>query len=261
MMVYLRLFRYLRGYLRPLFLGFVCMCLYTALNGISLFTIVPFFDRVLMGRDFVLTTSIPVIPPEMVARFEAWINSFDRMLLLRGLLVFVFVSIVLKEAANYFQRVYFEQVGQGIIRDVRNDLFRHIQSLSLEFFGKNRTGELISRITNDVGMLLYAVSGRFATNILQVFQVLLYVFIVIVFGWKLALTAVVMFSVIMLPISMIGRKVRGLSRRVQQKMGEISSIVKESCHGIRVVKAFCLEETECRKSTSRPRNTCGATSR
>lgn len=247
MNTYFRLFKYLKHYMGHVLGGFFCMIVYTVFNGASLFSVVPFLDRVLLGKDFEIKTTIPIIPASVINDFETWVNTIDRVVFMRWLLLFVFVAIVIKEIAHYFQRVFFETAGQAVIRDVRNDLFAHIQTLSLDFFGHNKTGVLISRLTNDVGMLFYAISGRLATNILQFSQVFLYLFIIVVFGWKLALWGVVLFSVIVLPVSMLGRKIRKLSRRVQHKIGEISSIIKESCYGIRIIKAFNMETSECEK--------------
>ncbi len=247
MKMYRVLFVHMRRYGGLIMGGLACMVLYTAFNGVSLLTVIPFFDRVILGNPFVLKTSIPVVPQAWVQGLLDRVNAFDRMQLMRALLAFVFVAVCIKEAAQYGQRVLFEMVGQRVIRDIRNEMFAHIQTLSLDFFGRSRTGELISRLTNDVGLLFYAVSGRFATNVLDISQIVLYAFLVVLFGWKLALMSALLFAGIMVPVTMIGRKVRKLSRQAQKKIGDISSIVKEALHGIRIVKAFTLEEAQMRR--------------
>jgi subfamily B ATP-binding cassette protein MsbA len=140
-----------------------------------------------------------------------------------------------------------EYVGQGVVKDIRNHLYGHIQGLSLDYFDKKRTGELVSRINYDVSLILESVSGRFAKSLMDCIQLPFYAIIAVCIQWQLALITILVLPLLIAPIGIVGRKVRKLTKRAQEKVADISAIIFETISGIRVVKAFCMERYEGRK--------------
>jgi subfamily B ATP-binding cassette protein MsbA len=134
--------------------------------------------------------------------------------------------------------------GLRAVMDLRIRLFEHLQSLSLDFFSGARTGELISRVTNDVGLVQHALAGVIEDLLKQPFT-LVFVFGALLYtDWKLTLSAAVLFPVCVLPILIYGRKIRKASRAAQQHQASLVSVLHEALVGMRVVKAFGMEQRE-----------------
>ncbi len=137
-----------------------------------------------------------------------------------------------------------EWVGNRVIMDLRNKLFSHIHALPMQFFGKSRSGDLISRITSDTGMMTQLVSNVVGDIIREPFTLIGCIAAMIYKDWRLSVIALVVFPVCILPIALLGRKVRKASKKGQEGTGDMLSVVQESIGGALVVKAFQMEEDE-----------------
>ena len=146
-----------------------------------------------------------------------------------------------------FYYIYFfllEQVGQGVIKDLRIKIFEHIHAQPLSFFNSMPTGTLISRVISDVNFMQGAVSNALVSILRDFFQIVILLGVIFYMNWKLAL-----FSFIILPISLtsviyFGRIFRKLSTKSQEEMAKVSNILHETITGNRIVKAFVMEEYE-----------------
>ena len=134
-------------------------------------------------------------------------------------------------------------VSSHTLMNMRRDLFNHIQGLPLEFFDKRKTGEIMSRFTNDINRVSDLVSSNFPTLISSIIQAVMTITIMIVFSWKLTLTIsvaiVLMFSVVIF----ITSKCSPLFKAQQKAIGEVNGYSEEYIKGIKVVKLFCYEDT------------------
>ena len=157
---------------------------------------------------------------------------------------FILIVFFTKGFFDYYKEVLMERVGQGVVKDIRNSIYQHIQDLSLNFVGKKRSGELVSRITNDVRWVQDGIARGLANTLNSFFELLLYLTILIVIAWKLSVVCFLVFAVLMVPIIKIGKKLRKLSSQGQGKMADITSLLFETISGIRVVKAFGMEKYE-----------------
>ncbi len=133
-------------------------------------------------------------------------------------------------------------VSSNTLMNMRRDLFNHIQGLPLEFFDKRKTGEIMSRFTNDINRVSDLVSSNFPSLISSVIQAVMTITIMIVFSWKLTLTITVaiilMFSVVMVITAVCSP----LFKAQQKAIGEVNGYTEEYIKGIKVVKLFCHEE-------------------
>ena len=164
-----------------------------------------------------------------------------------GLLLFPLVIIavyLIKGIGSYGQEYFMNYVGENIIRNLRNQLYDRIQDLPLAFFQKERTGVLMSRITNDVNilkaMVSTAVTGtmRDASSIVGLAAVILYQ------NWRLAIIAFVVMPLAFLPVVELGRRVRRVSTGCQEAMADLNSFLHETFAGNKIVKAFGMENHE-----------------
>jgi ATP-binding cassette, subfamily B, multidrug efflux pump len=136
----------------------------------------------------------------------------------------------------------------GVSRDIeyamRNDLFRHLEILPMPFFQKNKTGELMSRVTNDLSnvRMLFGPGIMYTANtiVVAVFAVLLMLGI----NWRLTLLALLPLPFVSLSVRHFGKKIHDLTEQSQERLAEVSARVQESMAGVRVVKAFVQEKHE-----------------
>ena len=164
-------------------------------------------------------------------------------LLTRSALVLI-AAYFLKEVVYYWQRFLLAYVSQKAIRDLRNDLYYHLQNLSLSFYSKNKVGEIMSRVTNDVGVLQNAiVNGAIGIfyELVTLLGALIYLFII---DFKLTLFVLLALPLITYVLKFFNIKIRKASRKVQIKLADISHVLEETLSSIKVVKSFGREEYE-----------------
>lgn len=243
---YRQLFSFTRPHLKLLSGAVLCMIISTLFDGVSIGMIVPFSDKILNNSKIVAPTRLPLFAENIIAK----LNSMSQKELLYGTAVFLVVLFLLKGLFTFLQSSMMSDVGQRVMRDIRRRLYQKFQELDLAYFSSKRSGELISRITNDVMMVENAVSYAFTDLVYQSLQIVLFAFIILFVYWKIALVALIMIPFISIPIVLVGRKLRKLSKSTQEKMADINSLLYETISGVRIVRAFCAEEHEVKKFTS-----------
>jgi len=154
------------------------------------------------------------------------------------LLLLLAVGGALAELGVMYSSAY---LSQRALRRLRHDLFGHLQRLSLSFFENRRTGDVVSRVNSDTSLLDAVLSQAIAFAAEAPFAAGLMVVVMVVLSWRLALAALLVLPVILALTGTQGRRVRRLSRRAQDMLGRLASVVEETFTGIRVVKAFGLE--------------------
>lgn len=156
----------------------------------------------------------------------------------------VFATFAVKGLGAYGQSVIMTRVGQNVLCDLQNRLFRHLLTMDLAFFAAHRTGALISRLTTDIAAMRTAVStaltglGREALSIVFLVGVMFYQ------DWLLATVAFVAFPATIIPIAMLGRRLRAVTANTQAQTGALMTLIEQSLAGIRLVKAYRMEDYE-----------------
>ncbi|KPK15641.1 MAG: ABC transporter permease, partial [Nitrospira bacterium SG8_3] len=164
------------------------------------------------------------------------------------LLPFVVVMIYILEAVFLFGQTYLmNYVGQDLIKRLRDELYSHIQMLSLSFFHKHETGVLMARITNDVSIIKGMVSDAAAGVLKDSLSIIGLLCVIFYLDWKLAMIAVTVLPLAALLIVKFGKRMRKLSTRRQEAMADMSSLLHETFTGTRIVKAFGMEPYENRR--------------
>jgi subfamily B ATP-binding cassette protein MsbA len=234
--IYKRLLAYVRPYRMRLVMGFVFALLQGgATTGLILAMKIALGG--LSGEGFSLSPTTMMESPQG----SAGELSLDRLLFAVGLLVAV---TILQGLAVFAGKYLVEWVGNRVVADLRCRLFEHIHALPMQFFGKSRVGELISRLTADTGLLTQLVSNVLGDLIREPFSLIGCVVAMCILDWKLSLIALVFFPICIGPIALLGRRVRKASRGGQESLAEMLSVVQESLGGALVVKAFQMEEEE-----------------
>ena len=170
------------------------------------------------------------------------------LLLRKGLEGLVDVSlllllvIVVNSVCQFLSMYYLQWVGQRVVMDLREAIFAHLQRLSVSFYNSQRAGDMISRTVADTQLLQTTVSNVITDAIRQPLTLLMVLVFVVVIEWKLALFALVLVPTVVVPIVLIGRRLRRISREGQVRLAELTSVMKEALDGVAVVKAFGQEE-------------------
>ncbi len=164
--------------------------------------------------------------------------------LLDEALIGLFVVIVVMAAATFGRFYMVTWLGERVTADIRRAVFDHILALSPSFFELTRTGEVISRLTNDT-QILESVVGSSASFALRNFLLMIGAFIMLALtSAKLTLLVLVGVPVVFLPIVVAGRRVRKLSRASQDRIADVAAYVDETLHEIRTVQAYVHEATD-----------------
>ncbi len=215
--IIVRLSEVIGPYKRKLFIAMFAMVVVATFNALQAYIVKPLLDEIFFNQDAGLLHILPV-----------------------GLLL-----VFLLKGIFYFTYTYLLQwIGQSVIRDLRNAIYRHLNSLSLSFFHHNPTGELISRIMNDVSMLQGCISHAFIYLLRDFFTVLGLLVVIFYMDWKLALISFIFIPAAAVPIVVFGKKFRRISTDYQKEIGVSTNMLHETIAGARIVKAFCMERAE-----------------
>jgi len=166
-------------------------------------------------------------------------GNVSRSAQIAGITALVFL---LQKVAQYGQDLWMAKVALAIAYQVRTDVYRHLQSLSIDYFDTTRTGDLSYRLTEDidrVGEVVHKFFHQFLPSALQLLAVLGYV---IYLNWQLTTALIIIAPVIAIVISWFGEKVQARSRRSQNRIADLSAMLTEVFSGMRLVKAFAAED-------------------
>jgi len=220
------------------------MGIVTLFDVFRLSTIVPIVDRVFTNKQITVTNAKL---PAFVEHILAQLNSLSPLKVLHIMLIVVPIALIIRSVFDFLQSYIMSDVGQKVIRDVRNLIYDKLQSLSLDYFTHKRSGELISRITNDVRLIDNAVSYALTDLVYQSFEVISFSALIVIINWRMALGALVLLPLVAIPMVSVGRVLRKLSRKSQEKMADINSLLVETFAGVRIVRAFGAEAREVAK--------------
>ncbi|MBW1835303.1 MAG: ABC transporter permease, partial [Deltaproteobacteria bacterium] len=195
----------------------LCMLVMAAANSAIPFLIKPVVDDIFINKDIAMLKLIPFA------------------------VIIIYFSL---GSAMYGQEYLMNYVGQDIIRRLRNSLYGKIQDLPLSFFHKEKTGVLISRITNDVNIIKTMVSTAVTGSLRDCFTIIGLTTVIFYRDWKMALFAFIVLPVAFFPIVSLGRRVRKVTTGTQESMAELTSFLHETFAGNKIVKAFGMEEYE-----------------
>ncbi|MCK8827327.1 ABC transporter ATP-binding protein/permease [Natroniella acetigena] len=217
-----RVLKYLKPYKGRLVLGIICMLLNAA---VSIF----FFEQFGRFMDAIIGS---------LYQQEAGMADLN-------LLIVVIFFIFFSRAIFYYGEKYLTAyVSQNVVKDLRNDLYYNLQNLSLDFYAKHKTGRIMSRVTNDVGILEGAIVSGAIGIFSYVFQVIGGVGKLFYDNWRLSAFAFILFPLIGYIIDYFNRRLRKVSKRAQVKIADVSDILQETISGVRVVKSFQREDYE-----------------
>jgi subfamily B ATP-binding cassette protein MsbA len=191
---------------------------------------------------------------EFLSQIQARILEGGPLEVLSRIVILILLIFLLKNLFDYLQRFLSRSLEQLAVRDLRNEIFSHLNSLSLSFFHKNKTGQLISCMSNDVNTVRAVLTDSFSKILLSGCQIVVYLGLLFMLSWKLTLMAFFLIPPMALLVTWVAKKLRRKNLWLQTALGEITSIFQEAVSGIRVVKAFGMENFERAKFRSETQN-------
>jgi ATP-binding cassette subfamily B protein len=186
----------------------------------------------------------PLIIRQMIAAVEGQVAGADQMDLITRLALLA-LGVYSARAVLRFLRSYMAHVaGWNVVADVRQDIYEHLQRLSLRFYEDKQTGQLMSRMVNDSDLIERLIAHAIpdvTVNILTLFGV---GFVLMFMNWRLALLSMIPMPLIIVAMQGFSKYVRPAFRQRQQELGELNATLNDNISGIREIKAFTREETE-----------------
>jgi subfamily B ATP-binding cassette protein MsbA len=217
MLLYKRLFRYLKPYRSELIYAVVCMGLVAGLNAGRIYLVKPLQDQVFMqGDTHMLKTLMWAIP-----------------------LISVFLGLF-----SYLQNYLMAYVGQKSIGDLRQDMFDHVQRMSMDFFSAASTGKVVARFTNDLTALQQVIARAPIYCVRDGLTAIFNVGLIFYLNWRFALMIVALMPISAYIITRLGKTLRSVGRKGQEQMGDLYSVIQENIQAAAVVKAYTAERTE-----------------
>ena len=205
----------------------------------------PFRGRLITALVLSLLTASVwlVLPLGLRTMVDAVFEEANRGLL--DQLTLLLLGLFIVQAAIGFAGYYLlEWTGERLVTDLRKKLYSHLHELDLRFFSSQRTGDLTSRLTNDVGTVRTAVTTSFVELIRQVMMLLGSMALMVVLDWQMSMIILLTVPPVTLLARYFGQIIRKLAREVQDRLADTTAIAEEAISSIRVVKSFSREEYE-----------------
>ena len=254
--VYRRMGRLLFRFWPYIIISSLSAIIFVLLNSTSMWLVASLINNVLQDFDKIVQSQMEwankttLTPNEQL---KYWTNVLilrdtpaESLKVLCMTLLAVFFT---KNIFLYTKNILLRVVELKLVKDIRDRLYKHIQTLSLGYFHKRKTGSITSIVMNDVEQLQVALAVVFQRLFVEPINILTFVTLLFIISWKLALIAIVIIPLAGIAIISIGRSIRRKSRRTQAKIAEIMQILTETLSSIRIVKAFVNEKEEVKKFT------------
>lgn len=202
----------------------------------------PFYGTLILAVSAMLTVTLTTLAGPYLSKIA--IDDYILKGNLKGLnLVFLLmlISYGVFWISSYWQTYLSSFIGQKIVGNIREDLYQHLNELSIDFFHKRNTGDIMSRVTHDVNALSNLVSTGFVHVLNDFFTLAGIIIIMILLSPKLALVSFAVIPFIFFAISFLGKRMRTAYRGVREKLAALNADVEENISGIRLIQALNRE--------------------
>jgi ATP-binding cassette, subfamily B, bacterial MsbA len=213
-----RLFTYyIRPLRRKLSLALLCMIITACTTAVSAWIIQPALDYIFVDKNY---SMLYIIPFAIIA------NS------------------IINGIASFYESVIMKRAGQQIVSNIQMELYEHLIHADLKFLTKYPSGNLISRFTNDINVLKNTTSEIFTGVIKEFFTLIALVGLMFYQSFSLTLVIIVIFPLAFYPVVKLGKRMRKISKNMQEKLGDFTVRLDETFQNIKVIKSYCREDYE-----------------
>ena len=212
-----RLIPYILPYKKKLIIAVISMAIVSALTGALAYIVKPLINNIFITKSYTELILIPLL---------------------------VILIFIVKNVFYYAEFYYTGSVGQNIIRSLRDEVYSVIVKLPVSKLNKIPTGVLIARITYDINIIQRTVSDTVSAVMKDILTMIVLLAVVLYMDFYLALAVLVLFPLVIFPVTLLGKKARRTSTDTQNEMGNITKFLDETISGLRIVKAYNMEEFE-----------------
>ena len=214
---FIRITKLFLDYKSRMVIAIICMIIAALCTGFHAWLVKPALDEVLINADKFYLYFIPIA---------------------------ILVTGIIKGLVSYLQVVSLQFMSHRIIEKLRKDVFHNIINLHYGFFVQNKTGSLITRITTDTYYLNGAMGNTYTALIKDSLTLIVLVGNMFYQNWKLACISIIVFPLAIIPVRVLGRKIRNVTKNLQHQIGNLASNLEEIFKGIKNVKSFNAEKYE-----------------
>ncbi|MCC7210757.1 MAG: ABC transporter ATP-binding protein [Candidatus Brocadia sp.] len=260
-----RLLSFARPYRKHVAFAIISMVVYTSANGIQISLIKPLIDKLLLGNTSTVV-SLPKIDidqdvpsPKSTSPAKQFKKQvFGKFTFIKkvqqyathsftsiGVAMAIFAPIIFLSC--YSQQYFRNLVMWAIVVDIRNKVCDHILPQPLSFFENRKSGDLLSRLTNDIAVTQSGLTVLFDDILLQPLKLICGLSLAFYFSWKLSLLTIIAFPVIFIPVLIMGKKIKKHGKGSLRHLADLTDALREMFAGIRIVKAFKMEAEESRE--------------
>ena len=259
--IYKRMIKLMSPFWVYIIISSVSAIIFVLLNSASIWLTATLINNILLDFDKIVQSQMEWSSNENLTLNEK-LKFYTNLIILREtpaeslrVLCVTILSVFFgKNIFLYIKNYLLRIVELSLVRDIRNKLYAHIQSLSLGYFNKQKTGNITSIVINDVEHLQIALGATFQKLFVEPINVITFVSLLFIISWKLALIALIIIPLAGIAVIGIGKSIRRKSRRTQKKVADIMQILSETLSSIRIVKAFANENNEVNKFSKESKN-------
>lgn len=164
--------------------------------------------------------------------------------MLNMLAIGLFILFILQAAFSFAGNYHLEWVGERVITDLRKKVYQHLHRLGFRFFAERRLGEITSRLTNDVGSIRTALTDSLPQLLTITFSLIGSVSLMVMLNWRLSMVIFLTVPVVTIATRYFGKKIRVLSRGIQDELADSTAVAEDALGAVRLVKAFVREDYE-----------------
>ncbi|CAE09411.1 ABC transporter ATP-binding protein [Wolinella succinogenes] len=208
---------YMGGYKLYFFYAILGTAMVAGASGASAYLVKPVLDEIFINKDVAMLAILP------------WL---------------VVLAYFCKGFGGYIQTYFMNYIGQDIVRRVRDELLGRMLSFEMTFFNRRRTGELISRVVNDINAIQSAVSTYFADYVKEGLTIVVLVGVVIYQSPELAFYGLVVMPLALYPLTLLAKKMKKVSKRTQEKNSDVTSRLAEIFNNVELIKSNSGERFE-----------------
>lgn len=220
MNTYTRILHYIKPHWWRIVIGILASSAVGALDGAFAYLVAPFLKKIFASRDMTFFSMLPAV---------------------------VILIFVIRSACRFLNDYFIRTSGELAILDIRNQIYQNCLTFSMKYFNRNSTGALMSRVLNDVGAMQSGIASVVTGIFRDGLSAASLLGVVFYRSWELATIAFIVIPATVWPAQKIGKRIKRLSNLGQMKMADLSSMLQESFAGIKVIKAFGLEQTSVKR--------------
>jgi ATP-binding cassette, subfamily B, bacterial MsbA len=249
-----RLLRYLRPYTGLFALGVLLIAVMGVIDGLAVLAIKPAADVILSPGSTIQKLALFTIPGTThVVYLNSFVPSRVHWVWSVFALSFLFLFLI-KGVTEFLGSTLIQYVGLAGVTDLRNSVYAKVVQQPIGFFQHNPVGRVLSAVISDIEQMRAAFSDWLADFVRQIFTLIAFICVLLLLDWRMAIGAVLLIPLVVIPVSNLGRRIRRSSAKSRSRLADLSQILQETLSGNRVVKAFGMEGFEIGKFKAASRN-------